>query len=902
MNQSSLNNPINEIFTQFTNNLRSDLGLKSIDWPNDRILHYVIPPLLLELHAYRQHDKLRGNTPEQRFDEFQRISSDLEFLEQFKCENRDILDRIASDNERLSAFTKTIASALSRDWPTLLAKGFVSDPKPIVPTEITAVGDWHNSEPAARLTIAGTSIFCKGHPSSNSSMVRAVWDAITGGASEALLPMTWEESFRTKDRTWSREVRRQPLSSPHEAEAYYTRIGQLLFLAYLMQISDLHYENVIPHGGYPVLVDFETVGSIQLLPAEAPTLAAIFIIERLANSVLLTGMLPLGVLNRDGTDVSAIAAEELRNEVRVLRNVATDIMHFERHIDITQITDHLPFVRTQPEGNEISIRYEQYTPSIINGFSAAYNAYLINSSEVANAVSEWAETSSTRVLVRNTREYAAVRQAMESHRFKGRTNAVLEHMRRSRASLPRPLVDSECESLQAGFIPSFHCEFTSKNVVDESGRTVTTLKATPYRMLMNHMEHLSAADRGRQVHLITFALDGIKQMQAHRWSNTSYRINTVQRSRSASVEAAVERLAKQIKKAMVSCQDGSVSWESLTVDDKDYLTIRPLSDGIYDGVQGVQYALRQTFAPVTANSLNDNASCSAYVGPVSPLLAEHSPIVDLQKRIDNDAVYDVLGGSAGIILSKRHAQDPAEVKMIDALARHLVNSRNTAADVLQWPLGEKSRLNNASFAHGNAGIGTSLLVAGVKTGHQEYTELGLEALATDERLRMENGLWRDLRIQEKHTPSPFWCHGAVGLAVARITVLELDNRTARTLLPRGIRDRYMDDLRRIADYLLAGIHSIDNFSLCHGAAGSLLTLDYLDRSSIVSGYHAQIAEVCNEVAAFGLGGDWRCGTDTHQSYALMTGLAGILHALRTLISPRPTLEPLLPITRRSMAS
>lgn len=38
MNQSSLNNPINEIFTQFTNNLRSDLGLKSIDWPNDRIL------------------------------------------------------------------------------------------------------------------------------------------------------------------------------------------------------------------------------------------------------------------------------------------------------------------------------------------------------------------------------------------------------------------------------------------------------------------------------------------------------------------------------------------------------------------------------------------------------------------------------------------------------------------------------------------------------------------------------------------------------------------------------------------------------------------------------------------------------------------------------------------------
>ena len=106
----------------------------------------------------------------------------------------------------------------------------------------------------------------------------------------------------------------------------------------------------------------------------------------------------------------------------------------------------------------------------------------------------------------------------------------------------------------------------------------------------------------------------------------------------------------------------------------------------------------------------------------------------------------------------------------------------------------------------------------------------------------------------------------------------------------------------MADYLITAIHDTESFSLCHGVAGSLLTLDYLDRTSAVSGYHARIAQAFAEVAAFGLGGDWRCGTDTHQSYALMTGLAGVLHALHVHAGPRPTLEPLLPITPEGMTS
>lgn len=902
MIQSHLVEPTTAVFTQFTDNLRTDLGLNADDWSNERILFYTISPLLLDLHRAKHLGRLHADTSEQRFEEFQTDSGTHDFLEGFKRDNKDIIDRILADNNRDLAFTRSAAAALSRDWSALFEHGYVPTVEPARPIEVTAMGDWHDQEPAARLTAAGVRLFRKGHPSANAAMMTSVWAAIMDGSDDSLLPLTWEESFRSGGYTWSKEVSRLPLTSPEEASAYYARLGQLLFLAYLLQTSDLHYENIIPHGDCPVLVDSETVGSVRLLPTRAPTAAALHIVDRLADSVLLTGMLPLGVADSGAPDVSAIAANELRREIRVLKDVATDNMRFERRMNITKVTDHLPFTRAQSNGKETRIRYDHYVPSLLTGFREAYNAYLRSTDGVAAAVSQWAEACVTRVLARNTSEYVAVRQALGSQRFKGRADDVLDHLRRSNTALAGPLIDSECESLRAGLIPSFRCDLTSRNVVDESGRTVCVLDSSPYNTVLDHMAGLSAADRDLQMNIITFALVGAQQMQAHRWSDPSRRAKAIRPARTSPVATAIDTLREQIGDATVTGPDDSVSWESVTVDDRDNLVISPLSDGIYNGIQGVQYALGQDVTPVSPQILAQDASRSVYLGPSSPLLTQHSPDIDPRESVKDDSVYDVIGGSAGIILSWRHARDLAEIDVIDALAQHLVDSRDTSADVLQWPLERKNRLNNASFAHGNAGIGTALLVAGVTTGRREYVEVGLAALQTDERLRTADGMWQDLRIEEAPASSSHWCHGATGLAVARITALELDKRTGGDLLPATVRERFTDDLRRVADYLITAIHDTESFSLCHGVAGSLLTLDYLDRTSAVSGYHARIAQAFAEVAAFGLGGDWRCGTDTHQSYALMTGLAGVLHALHVHAGPRPTLEPLLPITPEGMTS
>ena len=48
-----------------------------------------------------------------------------------------------------------------------------------------------------------------------------------------------------------------PCHSREELRRYYRRNGILLGICYLLGSRDLHYENVIAHGEYPVIIDLE---------------------------------------------------------------------------------------------------------------------------------------------------------------------------------------------------------------------------------------------------------------------------------------------------------------------------------------------------------------------------------------------------------------------------------------------------------------------------------------------------------------------------------------------------------------------------------------------------------------------------------------------------------------------
>lgn len=893
-----------DLFVGFIENLRVDLGLASEEWPNTRILKQAMPPLLLELSRQRNLGSLTGTTSRSRFQRFEQCCEHPDYLSVFKEQNPGVVKRILRDDLREKKLRERVVKDLSSDWPRLYRYGYVSKCDAKLPKKIERVGDWHDDQPTVRVVLASRTIYYKGRQNNNARAMRAIWDKLSDGSNRGLLPMKWEATLTCGDHAWSKEAKRAPLPSRGAAISYYTRMGQLLFLAYLLKISDLHYENVVPCGEYPIVVDDETIASV-VLSQEFRDLAASdaeqAIRDSLSDSVLLTGMLPLGALGSDGADVSAIGAESIRHEARVLCDVGMDTMHYERGVSEVLVTEHLPFSHHPITGNEVYERAIDHVRYIGYGFSSAYDAYLAKSDEMSRTIADELPCADTRVLVRNTSDYSVVLQALASERYRGRADWVLQRLRSARSDLGAAVIDSECETLLSGMIPAFHCLADKRAVIDVRGNEVLRLTQSPYESLVAHMNCLSEVDKHRQLDLIEFALSGQRQMQEKRWSSEKTRRCALNPVHSRTVlRDACRKLTELIDEAAVIGDDGSVSWESLTVDDKDCLTLRPLSHGMYDGIEGVQYGLsRRSKLPTIECRDAGGTAYSAYVGISSAMLSMQFEAAEVKRCAEHDIAFDVLGGSAGVILALRNSGGPEASSAIDVLAHKLLRARLFVEGVPRWPLGDKERVDNASFAHGNAGIGVALLVAGLTTNSERYVREGISAIDSDDRLRLPGGLWCDARRNNVMAPSPYWCHGVGGLTVARLLAVELDDEVGNTLLPRGTRRRYLNDIKTAARYLVESVYTVENFSLCHGVAGILLILDHIDQAGFTGGLHHDVSEAFRRFAEFGLAEDWRCGTNTHQSYGLMTGLAGVRHAIRVYSDGLRTLEPLLPISAGS---
>src|SRR5260370_8542771 len=105
----------------------------------------------------------------------------------------------------------------------------------------------------------------------------------------------------------------------------------LLCLAYLMEATDCHHENVIACGEYPQLVDVETLlhhRHRNLEPERQPSAAAVAQ-DRIWDSVLRTLFLPQWFLDRAGNsfDVSGFIGEIPTVEVPNLRHMNSNHMH-----------------------------------------------------------------------------------------------------------------------------------------------------------------------------------------------------------------------------------------------------------------------------------------------------------------------------------------------------------------------------------------------------------------------------------------------------------------------------------------------------------------------------------------------------------------------------------------------
>ena len=93
---------------------------------------------------------------------------------------------------------------------------------------------------------------------------------------------------------------------------YYQRLGEQLFLAYLLGTNDIHFENLIACGAYPVMIDLEALVHNSRGRSEESIRDTVQ--SHLWESVLATGILPSYTWNNEGEGIDGSAIHSKKGQ------------------------------------------------------------------------------------------------------------------------------------------------------------------------------------------------------------------------------------------------------------------------------------------------------------------------------------------------------------------------------------------------------------------------------------------------------------------------------------------------------------------------------------------------------------------------------------------------------------
>jgi len=315
-----------------------------------------------------------------------------------------------------------------------------------------------------------------------------------------------------------------------------------------------------------------------------------------------------------------------------------------------------------------------------------------------------------------------------------------------------------------------------------------------------------------------------------------------------------------------------LAWRSITTVRTQLARSAPVASGGMAGLPGIAYALCRLGSLLSDESLVDTAES------VTRSLIDTS---------GSDTQYDIVSGSAGSIacLLTVHVMRPngSASTVIGQAAEHLLATAQVLPSGLGWlptALRESGLgVPPAGLSHGAAGIALALCQAAVILRDERYATAAHAAVEYERSLfDAARGWWRDVRFSTDTEPISAWCHGAVGIGLARLAIRS-------SVLGRS-EGAYVDDEIAAALETTRRSGFGRSHSLCHGDLGGL---DLVLSAAVGFGSSDLRAEADRWAAAIldsAKADGWICGVPFGlPTPSLLVGLSGIGYGLLRAAAP-----------------
>jgi type 2 lantibiotic biosynthesis protein LanM len=546
----------------------------------DRVFHAVTKTLVLELGVAREKGLLIGETPQSRYAFFCECLLDRKFSYDLLSQYPLLVRRLVALVENWDIATREMLTRLDRDMVEVASEMFDSR-NPGQLASAAARGDCHSGGRAVHRLVfmSGDRLIYKPR---SVAMERGVflftrWLNEAGHAPSLGAALALDKGGYG----WSQHVDTAPCTSEQGVRRFFLRQGANVAIAHLLGASDLHYENVVAAGEYPIIVDLETLfHEPTAIDGLSPASALAYRI--MGDSVTRTLLLPMRVERHDGgsADISAlgyVAGQSAPHKAIDWGEWETDEMRLVEKSGLLPVSGSIPEFERKP------IASIERRDEIVEGFSAT-SALLLRRKRQLRDLSRGPlkvfHGATKRVVFRPTSLYVRALADSWHPRFGSDVAALETAFGRAIAQggqssgVPKQIEKREIAQLLDGDVPYFQAR-----VGPRSRTGPNDLPSKGWNACRERTSALSQREIDRQIWLTRVSFVGLnEELPKSRW-----------RPRAASRTALVEAASKIGDKLcdLAVTRRGRASWLFPILDETVHLVPAVTGFDLYDGLSGI---------------------------------------------------------------------------------------------------------------------------------------------------------------------------------------------------------------------------------------------------------------------------------------------------------------------------
>lgn len=875
--------------------------------------------LILEINSLRLMGKLKGDTPQERYTSYYRIlQEDEEYKTSFYQEYPVLFRTISTKIVNFKRFLLEVFTNYEQDKLLLQETYNINIDLKIKHLHLGS-GDSHKK--GKTVTILefdnGQKVVYKPRSLSIDIEFQNFIKWLNNKNIKTKIKLKTIHVIDKKHYGWSEFVSYKECNSEGDISRFYNRVGQLLGVLHLMNATDFHYENLISHGEFPVLIDLESLFHHTISADHSPTKSEVVnkALRLINDSVLTTGLIPNRILkanDKTDFDVSGIGNTLTEQELPIQMGVVTDQLTDEVRIEKRngRMAPGLNTPRMKGKKHQIG----DYLDDIINGFTLIYDTFSANKKELKHQILRF-KGKEIRKIFRDTMKYSSLLTLSYHPDFMRNQidrEMLLNRLRVKKDEVMVRVVDFEIADMLECDIPYFTSTPESTSIRSSNQNEITNFyNRDGLSLSLDKIERLSPEDLRHQLSIITATISAV-------YSESDIKLLQLKNNHPNPMNSN-EIIVKSEEVAEILLDNAIVHegeagqelcWASMVTKggSENTWVYSVTGPGLYDGNPGIAvyfsylwkvtqnhrykqaaYASLRPIRKLMSDLVEpENVNLGSYLGISGIVYSLHhlgevfndnelklEALTNAKlfyKFIKHDKVYDLIGGSSGALMVILNLYEQyREDWMLDIgeeLCQHLINNATPQNQGIAWHPGNTSNDPYIGFSHGNAGIVSALARFYKYRPSLQIQEVIHQAIEYENtHFNNQQGNWFSAHLQKYPIA---WCHGAPGILLSRCILKECGIFYKE--LERDITSAYKTTIES---------QTGKNYSFCHGDLGLVDILMVADEKLSIT--HEEVNNFKRDILTRMLSSE-QIQADIN-SVGLLNGIASIGYGLLRAAEP-----------------